>query len=179
MQECINDLYDAGLKNDKLPLLFLENKNAKVAVKTSLGLSKRVNISNIVMQGTKWGSLMCTTTMDKLGQLAYENADLLYMYKGLVAVPPICMVDDVLSLQKCSDSRKINAIINAFVELKKLTLSKAKCNRIHVGKKKDPCPELKVHNGKMKDSSQEKYLGDLVNTTGNIKSTAADRVATG
>ena len=89
------------------------------------------------------------------------------------------MVDDVLSLQKCSDSRKINAIINAFVELKKLTLSKAKCNRICVGKKKDPCPEFKVHNGKMKDTSQEKYLGDLVNKTGNIKATFADRVAKG
>ena len=88
-----------------------KKKNAKVTVQTSLGLSKKVNISNIVIQGTKWGSLMCTTTMDKLEQLAYENADLLYMYKGLVAVPPICMVDDVLSLQKCSESRKINAFI--------------------------------------------------------------------
>ena len=32
LQECINDLYDSGLKNDKLPLLFLENQNARVAV---------------------------------------------------------------------------------------------------------------------------------------------------
>ena len=41
--------YEAGLKNDKLPLLFLENRNAKVAVKTSGGLSKRVNIKNIII----------------------------------------------------------------------------------------------------------------------------------
>ena len=25
LEECINDLYEAGLNNDKLPLLFLEN----------------------------------------------------------------------------------------------------------------------------------------------------------
>ena len=31
----------------------------------------------------------------------------------------------------------------------------------------------------MNDSNQEKYLGDLVNTTGNIKATVADRVAKG
>ena len=30
LEECINDLYEAGLNNDKLPLLFLENQNAKV-----------------------------------------------------------------------------------------------------------------------------------------------------
>ena len=33
VQECINDLFYAGLDNDKLPLLFLENQNAKCAVK--------------------------------------------------------------------------------------------------------------------------------------------------
>ena len=34
LQECINDIYEAGLQNDKLPLLFMENSNAKVAAKT-------------------------------------------------------------------------------------------------------------------------------------------------
>ena len=34
LQECINDLFEAGVQNDKLPLLLLENLNAKVAVKT-------------------------------------------------------------------------------------------------------------------------------------------------
>ena len=96
LQECINDIYEAGLQNDKLPLHFIENANAKVAIKTSLGVSKRFDIKNIVMQGSVWGSLFCTTTIDKVGQLAYENEDLLYMYKGLVAVPPISMVDDIL-----------------------------------------------------------------------------------
>ena len=33
LHEVINCLYEAGLRNDKLPLLFLENNNAKVAVK--------------------------------------------------------------------------------------------------------------------------------------------------
>ena len=35
LEEVINCLYEAGLQNDKLPLLFLENRNAQVAVKTS------------------------------------------------------------------------------------------------------------------------------------------------
>ena len=136
MEECINDIFEAGLDNDKLPLLYLENKNAQVAIKTSKGISHRIDIKNIVMQGSVWGSLFCTTTMDKLGQFAYEHPDLLYMYKGLVAVPPICMVDDIMSLQKCSEAGNINSTINAFVQLKKLTLSGKKCNIIHVGKKR-------------------------------------------
>ena len=69
LQECINDVYEAGLQNDKLPLLFLENANAKVAVKTANGVSKRTDIKNIIMQGSVWGGLLCTSTIDKLGQL--------------------------------------------------------------------------------------------------------------
>ena len=133
VQECINDLYDAGLDNDKLNLLFLENQNAKCAIKTDHGVSRRINIENIVMQGSVWGSLFCTTTMDKLGQIAYQDEELLYRYKGVVAVPPICMVDDVMSISKCSESGKTNSVINSFIEMKKLKLSQKKCSRVHIG----------------------------------------------
>ena len=78
-EECINDLYEAGFDNDKLPLLFLENQNAMIAVKTPTGISKRVSIKNIIMQGTVWGSLFCTASMDKLGQHVYNNKELLYI----------------------------------------------------------------------------------------------------
>ena len=64
-------------KTKRLPW---ENLNAQIAVKTPNGISRRETISNIIMQGSVWGSLLCTTTMDKLGQLFYENEDLVYMY---------------------------------------------------------------------------------------------------
>ena len=71
-QECINDLFEAGVQNDNLPLLSLAN-NGKCAIKTNDRKSERVDISNIIMQGTVWGSLFCTTTMDKLAKLIYKQ----------------------------------------------------------------------------------------------------------
>ena len=65
VEECVNDVFDAGLDNDKLVLLFLENQNANIAVKTPNGRSDRVHIRNVIMQGTVWGSMLCTATMDK------------------------------------------------------------------------------------------------------------------
>ena len=50
--ECINDLYESGLQNDKLAVLYAINKNAQVSIKTSHGLTKRISIPNIIMQGT-------------------------------------------------------------------------------------------------------------------------------
>ena len=64
-------------------------------------MTKRISIPNIIMQGTVWGSLFCTATIDKLSQQAYTDKTLVYNYKGKVGVPPLGMVDDVLTIKKC------------------------------------------------------------------------------
>ena len=180
VQEVINSLYDAGLNNDKLPLLFLENQTAQVAVKTSAGISKRINIHNIIMQGSVWGSICCVVLMDKLGKLVYENPGLLYYYKGVVATPPLQMVDDVLGIQTCSrKSRRINGVINTFMEVEKLSLSRKKCHKVHIGRKKKECHVLKVHEANMKESGQETYLGDKIDKSGLVKPTIVARISKG
>ena len=115
------------------------------------------------MQGTVWASFICTVTMDKLGQFMYSHPTLTYKYKGVVETPTLGMVDDVLSVQKCStETVKINSIINSFIENKKLKLSARKCRRIHIKNKKEKqpikCPEIKVHTDVMKKSNEQKYL---------------------
>ena len=179
VEECINDIYESGLTNDKLNLLYLENQNANIAIKTQEGKSNRKSITNVIMQGTVWASLMCTATMDKLGKLIYKDHKMTYKYKGKVETPCLGMVDDILCIQKCATSTaKINAVVNAFIENKKLKLSQQKCSRIHIQKKKmknqNDCLNIKVHEEIMKSSNREKYLGDLI-TNGTIRNTIENR----
>ena len=148
--------------------------NAQVAVKTASGTTRRTSISEVVMQGTVWGSLMCTSTMDKLGKIAYSKPETLYKYKG-VPIPPLGMVDDVISVSSVENTQEINKIINTFIESKKLKLSEKKCSRIHVGKNHEQCPEIKVHDHIMKEAEAETYLGDIVDKNGNIKATIENR----
>ena len=147
LSDCINDLYDAGLKNDKLVLLYESNRNANIAIQTSSGTTDRFSISNIVMQGTVWGGLKCTTTMDGLPKQILQDAQSMYKYRGEVSIPPLEMVDDVITAVECgSKSVKLNAAVNAFIESKKLSLSTSKCSKIHIGNKKtqENCPDLKI-----------------------------------
>ena len=44
--ENINDIYDAGHKNNKLNLLLLVNETAQVAIRTPWGLTERETMSN-------------------------------------------------------------------------------------------------------------------------------------
>ena len=173
-KECFNDVYESGFTDDKLPLLFKENMNAQVAVKTKTGTTERTCISEIIMQGTVWGSLMCTSTMDKLGKEAYNKPQNLYKYKG-VPIPPLGMVDDIITVSSVENTLTMNKMVNNFIEKKKLKLSETKCSRIHIGKGHNNCPKLNVHEHEMEDSEHEKYLGDIIDKNGKIQATIDNR----
>ena len=105
---------------------------------------------------------------------------MLFKYKGEVGVPALEMVDDIEDVQKCGiDDVKSNAVVNSFIEHKKLTLSKSKCHKIHCGKKSPKCTKLKVHDEEMHETDEEKYLGDQINRNAKHASTIAKRRAKG
>ena len=105
---------------------------------------------------------------------------LLYKYRGKVEVPPLQMMDDILTVQKCgSTSSAINDYLNAFMEQKKLKLSATKCFKIHIGPKCDQCEKLFVHEQEMKEAHQVKYLGDIISDTCKPNSTIAIRITRG
>ena len=150
-------------------LVYQGNSTAKVAIKNGTHLTDRFVIDNVVMQGSVWGSLMCTATMSKIGDNAYLNPNICYKYKGAVDIPPLGMIDDLLCIQKCSMSTTVNTSVNSFIETNKLKLGQSKCGQIHIGKYNDACPELKVHSNSMNKTKREKYLGDYVTAVGNNK----------
>ena len=89
-------------------LLYQETKIAQIAVKTASGLTRREAIQNIFMQGTAFGSLICTSVMDKLAKMFYKDDKLLYTYKSEVKVPVLGMVDDVLCVAKCGSEAVVS-----------------------------------------------------------------------
>ena len=74
------------------------NEHTSIAVKTPAGLSEWRHISNTIMQRTVWSGIFCASTIDKLGKQIYENPDIAYEYRWQVVLPPLEMVDDVLTI---------------------------------------------------------------------------------
>ena len=66
LQEALNDLYEAGVCDDYLPLIFESNKEAFVSVKTPGGLSKRETVNEIVMQGDVLAPLLSSLHVDAM-----------------------------------------------------------------------------------------------------------------
>ena len=51
LEECCNNLYEAGVVDDKLALIYEGNRVNQVAIRTPAGLSERAVIEQIVTQG--------------------------------------------------------------------------------------------------------------------------------
>ena len=129
-----------------------------------------MELNNIEMQGGVLTPLKCSVQMDTLGAdclNSVEHSRILYKYKGVVKIPPLEFVDDILTVTDCSiNSIKMNALVQSKVECKKLELSDTKCFKMHIGKDTINCPNLEVNGKPMQVARTEKYLGDVVSCSG-------------
>ena len=166
-QETMNDLWDCGVQDDRFALISKLNTNCDIAVKTPVGITDRFQMKEIEMQGTKLSNIKCAVQIDTLGKECYIYNEGMFLYKECVSVPPLGMIDDVASFSECGiESLKINAIINAKIEAKKLEFGAAKCVNIPIGHRDMECLEQRVHSETVSEKSYETYLGDIVCSSG-------------
>ena len=171
-KETSNDLFDAGITNDQFLLIANSNKTCQVSIKTPWGsLTNRKEYNDIEMQGTVLTPIKCAVQIDTLGKEALkDDGDNLYKYKGFVRIPPMALIDDILTVTPCGiDSILMNAAVQSKVNNKRLELGQEKCFKMHVGNDQINCPSLKVHSEKMHTTHSEKYLGDIVANDGRIE----------
>ena len=200
LQETLNDMFEAGVTDNNLAVLYEANKKVKVAVKTPHGLTDREAINEIILQGDVFGPIECSVQVDTFGKECLTEDKFLYSYKGEVKVPALAMVDDLLIVSECGyKASMVNSFINTKTNLKKLQFGTNKCHKMHVGKQKieEICPDLFVdgwkvkevtevetgkatledeHDGlvKMEEVKEDKYLGDVISQDGkNMKNILA------
>ena len=58
LEDCINSLWDMGVRNDILSLTYLMNKEARVTAKTPVGYTDTIFPTDLVEQGTVLGSVL-------------------------------------------------------------------------------------------------------------------------
>ena len=201
LEETLNDMYEGGLIDDNLAVIYEANKKVKVAVKTPHGLTERVDINKIILQGDVFGPIQCSVSVDTYGKECLADEQYLYSYKGVVQVPPLAMVDDLVIVSECGNKAVMaNSYINTKSNLKKLQFGTEKCHKMHVGNKiKEICPDLFVDGWKlcdvddvetrtsfgkdeeiglvkMEEVSDEKYLGDIIANDGKNMKNILSRV---
>ena len=186
-----NDMYEVGVTNDHLNLIYEGDKKSKIAVKTPMGVTERVDLNKVVAQGEIISPLKCSITVDSIACDHVENlADHLYHYKDSVPIPPLGMVDDTIGISYCGlDSVLTTAHLNSKTNIKKHQYGQDKCHKLHIGKNINICPDNSIDTWSMEKHSEnissvlemvdkegdkhileavtsDKYLGDIISSDG-------------
>ena len=190
--EVMNDLYEAGVVDDKFALIFEANRINKVAVKTPHGLSRRMDFEEIVMQGDVLAPLLSSLQVDTFGKECFVENKHLYMFKDTVPIGPLGMVDDLLTISSCGyKTNLLNQFLNCKTGCKRLQFGCDKCVKMHIGKTNSDilCKDVSVGKWqidlvkssdtgkvsksesfvgeiKMKLKQDQKYLGDVISADG-------------
>ena len=127
LEETMNDLWDVKVQDDKFSLISNLDEKCRIVVKTPCGPTERFELDRIVLQGSVFGPIKCAVQMDTLGRQALQTGCGIFKYKGVIDVPALAMIDDVMGMASCGDdSIELNAIINAKMETSVLKFMFAK-----------------------------------------------------
>ena len=166
LKEAISDIFDVGVRDNDLSLIYKANKQIEMAVKTPNGLTNRQSIKNSVLQGDTWSSIMASVQVDAICK-DVEKAGLGFRYKNSLEISALALVDDIICVTEAGfKAAEMNAVINAKTAEKHLQFGILKCKSMYVGKdifRSVLDTELYVDKWKVeyledKDTSEEKLI---------------------
>ena len=154
------DLYDSGVKDDKLALLYNVGKSSKVAVKTSLGLTDSFKLNDNVLQVDVFGNILASNQINKFGKHCLKNTTHIYIYRNKIPIVPLTM----LVIRECGyQTELIASYISSQSIFNYLQFGLSKYSKMHIGKtrKKFKCTPVlldSLTSEEKEDNKQEKLI---------------------
>ena len=175
LEDCIVSLWNAGVRDDLLPLILSLNEESNITVKAPGGKAQPFKAKRIVKQGTVLGPQLCKVSTAEYGD------DTPGFQLGEINIKPPIFVDDILTIAgNAADSKKSHQKAISFQYRKRCKFGKTKCEMIVVNEKKlDIAPVLEIDGHVMKKVDKAKYVGDFVNHKGTNSDLIAHRVRNG
>ena len=134
LKEALSDIYDVGINDDNLPLIYKANNDVRMAVNTPNGLTDRQSLKNVVLQGDTFGSILASVQVDSIAK-DVEQSGYGYKYKDVLPVSLLALVDDMIGVTTAGfRAQQMNAVINVKTAEKRLQFGVSKCKSMLVGK---------------------------------------------
>ena len=106
---------------------------------TSSGLSERQNITIVVLQGDKWGSILASVQVYTIGKEIVRSG-LGYQYTNVLPVSLLGLVDDIVGITEARyNAQQLNAVLNIKTAEKRLQFWQTKCKSMLVTKNPEGC----------------------------------------
>ena len=174
LEDCLVSLWNLGVDDEMLPLIYKLNEDCQVEIKTPYGKTETFQCPRIVKQGTVLGGSLCgSATAELCDDIKLGGASLLSE-----KVCAVLFVDDTTTLNVTfNDVLKCHQIVIHLSAKKRLKLNVPKCVLLVMNNKSGyPLPTLFVEGEEIECVMSSKYLGDLLSANGCNNDLILDRV---
>ena len=167
LQDCLVELYKADCAPQDIQMIYSMNKDTVIEIVTPSGTTEKVQIGEVVKQGTVLGPTLCCVETDQINKIGVDQERLL----GAEKIAILIFVDDVMSAGTAADARSAINNMGEMETIKKFTygLKKTKFMVVDSAKGKSEVIEESVKSGQVTETTEYKYVGFWVNKQGNCK----------
>ena len=168
LPDCMNELYKLNVKGKLFKLVYELNKDRRIKVRTAVGDSRDVEISESLGQGTSEGAIVSTNSISNGVRDFFGDREFEVSYGPLV-LSPIQFVDDLSRFSSNPTSAQMgNDRLESLAESKLLDYNMNNTVIIILGKKKARESLLErfeednptIYGKKVKSVKEETHLGD-------------------
>ena len=154
LEDCINSLWENGVKDDTLSLIYYLNGKANVVVKTPFGKTDPLSFMNIVKQATVLGPQLNIVSLDRVCKESYSH------HLESVEIRSLEFVDDVADPNSDKNSTLTsNKTIEQIQHEKRISFSFEQCELLKMNSKYKQ-GNIMVNGENIKPVEAARYLGD-------------------
>ena len=160
-------MYYLGYSPGTIRSLYEINKTSNIVVDTPVGKTSSITVEEVVKQGTIFGPIMCCASTSRVNGI---QEAVKYQY-GKVEIGMPVFMDDIAAVGTADNIRKgIQNCRRMEIEKKMMYgLKKTKYMVINTGKEPEEVIEERVKEGIVQETDIYKYLGMVINKSGNLK----------
>ena len=138
-EESCGDIFEYGVDDDQLKLIYEANKEVAICVETPSGTSTEYKLINRIMQGDTWAPGQASAQVDMFGkEMLEEVPNYMFKFKEEVPITLLGQVDDLLGVaEQGYKAEQLNGFVNVKTSDKELQFGIEKCNFMVVSKKKN------------------------------------------
>ena len=157
-----------GLKSEEWEIVKELNTNLTSTIKTKYGHTRRIRMANNIRQGGVLSVLMYAALMDEIAEaINKEKEGIIINSKTELTIGSLLWVDDVVLISENPEQmqRMLN-ITNEIANRYRIEFGKEKSKVVKINWNKPT--KLKLGDMEIEETEQYKYLGEIINTKGNL-----------
>ena len=177
LEDTMLSLWDIGIQNDRLALIYKMNEQSSITIRTPYGNSTEFSCPRIVKQGAVLSTTLCGSSTGQLGE-SLDTTDETGATVGSVVVRSVMFVDDTTTVNnKLMGSINSHHTVTSFARRKRLHLNIPKSVQLIINHRQPLLPpQLVLGNDEINSAKCTKYVGDYISSNGCNKELIYDRV---